>query len=86
MAETKKLSQLDEDLVLGYLWAHTDEDTYDEIAIIGDRVLGLWTAVAGGWAGCETIGDALEILVEAKKWEEMCEAAESVESCRESNE
>jgi hypothetical protein len=53
--------------------------------IKGGRVLGLWRALAGGWGGHETIGEAAEILVEAEKWEEMCEA-EFMESCRESNE
>jgi len=85
MEETKKLSQSEEELVLNYLWAHIDEERYHDIVIMGGRVLGLWRALAGGCGGHETIGEASEILPEAKKWEEMCEA-EFMESHEEGNE
>lgn len=74
MEKTSKVSQSDEDLILDYIWAHIDEEAADDIVIKGGRVLGLWRALAGGWGGHETIGEAAEILVEAEKWEEMCEA------------
>lgn len=73
MEKTSKVSQSEEDLILNYLWAHIEEGTYDEIAIKGGRVLGLWRTLDGGWRGHETIGEASEILPEAKKWEEMAE-------------
>ncbi len=82
--ETKKLSQWEEDLILGYLWANIDEEEYDDIVIKAGRVLGVWRGLAGGWGGHETIGEASEILLEAREWEAMWET-EFMESYEEGN-
>ncbi|OPY02415.1 MAG: hypothetical protein A4E60_01046 [Syntrophorhabdus sp. PtaB.Bin047] len=74
MEKANKVSEWEEDLILEYLWAHVEEEAYDDIVVKGGRVYGVWRTLEGAWRGQETIGEAKQILVEAKKWEEMCEA------------